>query len=304
MYRMPKIVPLIGPDVAGPLGVPHLPRMWLKSVLSAAGILYDEYVDYNRGLNQRVVEGLGLEPDAWFAFLKTMPTYPQAEDYVKAHGTKVDAASLAAVKDTILNHVRPEEAASGIRARAGLDAPELRRACSLINYDDWCTAHQELVAHRAEGIEPIVPMVSSAQMGVLGVPHLPRLWFKALLNAVHALPAEWKTGQNCGFDKNLSGTISMDLDAAVTYINSELPSYVQFESWVRAHIPPADDATKAQWTAKVLGMKKPDEMAVADIAEANIPDKSIRGTILLNDMVDWHHMHAHAVAQRAAVSRV
>ena len=38
MYRMQRIVPLIGATVTSPLGVMHLPRMWLKSVLSASGL--------------------------------------------------------------------------------------------------------------------------------------------------------------------------------------------------------------------------------------------------------------------------
>src|SRR6185437_6579658 len=128
MSRIERLVPLIGATVAGPLGVVHLPRMWLKSVLSAAGMLYERYVDYNKGFNQRVVDGLGLDPDTWFGFLATMPTYPQAEAYVKANATKLSSASIAAVNTEILTFLRPEETCATLRARVGLADSEFRNS--------------------------------------------------------------------------------------------------------------------------------------------------------------------------------
>jgi hypothetical protein len=300
MYRMEKIVPLIGPTVAGPLGVKHLPRMWLKSVLSAAGILYVEYVDDDRGFNHRIVEGLGFEPGAWFAFLATMPTYPQAEDYVKAHARNLDAASIDALNAAIETWERPPERAAEVRERVGLEAPDFRFSARLIDLDDWFTIHRELLAHRAEQIEPLVPMVSSAQTGMWGVPHLPRLWMKALLAAVGALPAEWKTGTVCGFDKKLAQTIGLDLVAATAYIGSELPGYLQFERWVTERVGAVSDATKAEWTAGFLAMTKGEEQAAADLVEAGAPGLAVRSTILLNDIVDWKYMHDYALERRTA----
>lgn len=301
-FRIRRIVPLISPRVAGPLGIVHLPRMWLKGILSAAGMLYEGYTDTNRGFNQFVVDGIGLEPDAWFAFLATMPTYPQTEDYLKAKAAKLDPASIAATNQEILGYVRPEDRAAPVRERVGLDAPELRHSAVLVDYDDWCSFHEQIVEHRAEGVEPIVPMVSSAETGLLGVPHLPRLWAKALLNAARALPSEWKTCGNCGFDKRVAGMIGLDIDATEQYIHGQLPSYVRFEAWVREQIPPFDAATREKWTAEILAMEKTDEMSRADLAEAGYSGTSTRNTILLNDLVDWRHMHDHVVTQRKAVA--
>ncbi|HXF34760.1 MAG TPA: hypothetical protein VN603_09315 [Candidatus Acidoferrales bacterium] len=300
MSRIERLVPLIGATVAGPLGVVHLPRMWLKSVLSAAGMLYEGYVDYNKGFNQRVVDGLGLDPDTWFGFLATMPTYPQAEAYVKANATKLSPASIAAVNTEILTFLRPEETCATLRARVGLADSEFRNSARLLNFDDWFTFHQDLVAHRGEALEPIVPMVSSSQTGALDVPHLPRLWAKALLAAVKALPEGWKSGTNCGFDKRLAELIGLDLAVAWTLIQTDMPNYLQFERWVSEHIAKPDAATKAQWTATILGLLKTDEQANAELAEAGEPDLSLRGTILLNDLVDWKHMHDYATARRLA----
>jgi hypothetical protein len=301
MKRLERMVPLIGATVAGPLGVVHLPRMWYKSVLSAAGSLYEGYFDHYKGFNQRVVDGLGLEPEAWFAFLATMPTYPQAEGFVTAHATKLDPASIAAVNTEVLTFLRPEENAAAVRARAGLGDPTFRNSARLLNFDDWCTMHQDLVAHRDGGLAPIVPMVSSGQTGMLEVPHLPRLWIKALLSAVSALPDGWKTGANCGFDRTLADLIGLDLDAACGFIQTQLPSYIAFEDWVREHIAEPDADTKARWNSKILGLQKSPEQAAAEAVEAGAPQLTDRGVILLNDIVDWKHMHDDLVEQRVRV---
>ena len=301
MARLDRLAPLIGATVAGPLGVVMLPRMWYKSVLSAAGMLYEGYTDYHRGFNQRVVDGLGLEPDAWFAYLKTMPTYPQAEAFVKERATKLDPASIAAVNTEVLTFVRPEENAAGVRARVGLDDPAFRNSALLLNWDDWFTMHAELIAHRGPGLQPIVPMISSSQAGLLDIPHLPRLWIKALLNALGALPEGWKTGVNCGFDKMLAGLIGLDLPATSAYIEKELPNYLQFERWVGAHIAKPTPANIAEWTEKIRAMEKPQETATAELAEAGADGVVTRGTVLLNDLVDWKHMHAYLTSGRVPV---
>ena len=299
MYRVEKLPPLIGATVAGPLGVLHLPRMWYKGVLSAAGMLPEGYFDNDFGFNHRVVEGIGLEPEGWFGFLKTMPTYPQAEDYVKAHATKLNPAAIAALNDGILTFLRPEEGAATVRARIGLDDSTYRNSAMLLGFDDWFSVHELLVAHRADGIEPIVPMVSSGQAGLLGIPHLPRLWIKALLNAVKALPEGWKTGLVCGFDMKVVKLIGLDIEATVAFINGELPNFLVFERWVGDHIAKPDDATKAKWTADILGGQKGVEQAAAEVIESGASDPTIRGTILLNDLVDWKHMHDYIVSRRA-----
>jgi hypothetical protein len=283
MYRMQQITPLIGATVTGPLGVMHLPRMWLKSVYSAGGVLWDAYFDNYKGFNAQVCDGLGLEPEAWFAFLATMPTYPQAEDYVRAQ---------------IASYPRAAEGAAATRARTGITDANVTNSALLINYDDWLTMHEELLAHEGDGIEPIIPMVSSGTVGLAGIPHLPRMWMKALLSAVHALPAEWKTGVVCGFDKRCADTIGLDLVATSAYINNEKPTYLQFEAWVLDHIAAPSEATKAEWIAQFNGMKKAEAQAAAEVIECGATDPSLRGTILLNDMVDWKHMHDHVVAAR------
>src|SRR5271157_3796800 len=61
---MDKIVPLIGSAEVGPLGVLHLPRLWLKVSLDAKGALAEGYPAIGTGFDQMVLDGLGLKKDA------------------------------------------------------------------------------------------------------------------------------------------------------------------------------------------------------------------------------------------------
>jgi hypothetical protein len=300
MYQIDPLIPLVGPTVAGPLGVTHLPRMWFKGVLSAAQALPDTYFDNYKGFNKKVVDALGLEPEPWFAFLATMPTYLEAEEYVRAHATHLDAASIAALNADIASVERPEANAAVVREVVGFNAPGFANSAMLINIDDWWAIHKELIAHKNAQLAPIVPMVSSAQAGPLGVPHLPRLWVKALLRATGALPNEWKSGLECGFDQHLATLTGLDLAAAVAYVHGKLPDYLTFERWFVHSVGPIDDARKAEWSASVVALQQPEDRAQANLAEAGATELQTRDTILINDLVDWKHMYDHVAGRKLA----
>ena len=71
-------------SVAGPLGVLHLPRLWLKVSLEARGKLAAGYPGCGKGYDQMVIDGLGLNRDAVINHIKNdKPTYPQFEAWVK-----------------------------------------------------------------------------------------------------------------------------------------------------------------------------------------------------------------------------
>src|SRR5438093_10534413 len=80
---MNTLVPLISSDVAGPLGVIHLPRLWLKVLLSAKGMLPEDYDECGKGFDQMTLDGLGVDRDAAVRYIKTnLPSYPQFERWV------------------------------------------------------------------------------------------------------------------------------------------------------------------------------------------------------------------------------
>src|SRR4028119_1895925 len=93
---MDKIVPLISSGTAGPLGVLHLPRLWLKALLGATGKLADGYKDIGPGYDHMVLQGLGIDPDAARAFIREQkPSYPAFEAWVKSRpGVNLSPANI------------------------------------------------------------------------------------------------------------------------------------------------------------------------------------------------------------------
>ena len=142
---MNTIVPLISSGVAGPMGVLHLPRLWLKVSLEARGKLAPGYPGAGKGYDQMVIDGLGLKRDAVIDFIKTSkPTYPQFEAWVKKNGTKVDKASIEKLNSAIKGYIHDDETRKGILGANALpdDASACKDAVNLNNLDDWKEFHE------------------------------------------------------------------------------------------------------------------------------------------------------------------
>ena len=138
---MSKIVPLISSGTAGPLGVLHLPRLWLKSSLEAAGKIADGYPGCGQGYDQMVLDGLGIDRDAFLTFIATKPTYIQCEQWVSENGTKVNAEAIQELNAAITGYIHTDETRQSILSTAGLPDGEPRDAINLNNLDDWDEFH-------------------------------------------------------------------------------------------------------------------------------------------------------------------
>jgi hypothetical protein len=141
---MNTIVPLISSGVAGPLGVLHLPRLWLKLSLESTGKLAPGYPGAGKGYDQMVIDGLGLHRDAVIAYVKDhKPTYPQFEGWVKKHGTKLDHGSIEKLNAAIRGYNHDDATRKSILGANGLpdDAHAFKDAVNLNNLDDWKEFH-------------------------------------------------------------------------------------------------------------------------------------------------------------------
>ena len=141
---MNSIVPLISSGVAGPLGVLHLPRLWLKVSLESIGKLAPGYPGAGKGYDQLVIDGLGLNREAVLGFIKnSRPTYPQFEAWVKQNGTKLDKGSIDKLNAAIRGYNHDDATRQAILTANGLadDAAAPKDAVSLNNLDDWKEFH-------------------------------------------------------------------------------------------------------------------------------------------------------------------
>lgn len=133
-------------NVAGPLGVRHLPRLWLKVSLEARGKLAPGYPGIGKGFDQMVVDALGLTADAVKKFVaEKRPTYAQFEAWVKAQpGVKLDRNNVHRLNTAILNYHHAEELSREIRAATGYkeDGSVTSSACELNALEDWQSFHE------------------------------------------------------------------------------------------------------------------------------------------------------------------
>ena len=137
-------VPLISSGVAGPLGALHLPRLWLKVSLEAAGKLAAGYPGIGAGYDQMTCDQLGLDAAAVKTFIAgNKPTYTQFEAWVRQNGKKLTKADIQRHNLAILGYCHGDDVRKGILNAAGLpdDGSVLPGAIDLNNIDDWQEFH-------------------------------------------------------------------------------------------------------------------------------------------------------------------
>jgi hypothetical protein len=134
-------------NVSGPLGVLHLPRLWLKVSLEARGKLASGYPGIGKGFDSMVIGGLGLSADAVRKFItEKRPTYSEFERWVKAQpGVKLDRASVHKLNHAILNYHHDDETRKEILQVAGYpdDGSVTGSATELNAIEDWAAFHSD-----------------------------------------------------------------------------------------------------------------------------------------------------------------
>jgi Domain of unknown function (DUF5069) len=137
---MSQIVPLISSAIAGPLGVLHLPRLWQKASLAAAGKLHADYPGIGCGYDQMTLDALGINIDTFKAFIATKPSYPQLESWVKAQpGVNLTKGNLYKHNQSILGYIHGDDVRKTILDADGIpdDGSVNPGAVDLNNLDDW-----------------------------------------------------------------------------------------------------------------------------------------------------------------------
>jgi hypothetical protein len=146
---MEKIVPLISSGTAGPLGVLHLPRLWLKALLGATGKLADGYKDIGPGYDHMVLQGLGIEPETARAFIRDQkPSYTAFENWVKSQpGVNLSPANIFRINAGIASYIHSDDVRQGIVSDCQISDENSVNpgAIDLNNLDDWQTAHAAIV---------------------------------------------------------------------------------------------------------------------------------------------------------------
>lgn len=144
-----KHIPVISSGIAGPIGVLHLPRLWQKASLGAAGKLHDDYPACGKGYDQMVLDGLGLDREEFLSFIKDKkPTYPELEAWVLSKkGGSLDAEAVRKLNAAIAGYIHDDATRKAILGENNIeDTGSIKDAVNLNNLDDWKAFHRDVIA--------------------------------------------------------------------------------------------------------------------------------------------------------------
>mgnify|MGYP001374154868 FL=1 len=139
-----NIVPLISSGTAGPLGVLHLPRLWLKASLGGARKLQNKYPAIGAGYDQMVLDGIGIAKGDFESFIAdSKPSYIELENWIlQQKGGSLDQDAVDKLNAAITGYIHDDGTRKEILAAAGReDDGTIKDAVNLNNLDDWAIFH-------------------------------------------------------------------------------------------------------------------------------------------------------------------
>ncbi|HEV3089413.1 MAG TPA: DUF5069 domain-containing protein [Candidatus Elarobacter sp.] len=141
------IPPVLSSSVMGPLGVKHLPRLWLKILLHGCGRLPEGYRHGAGGFDEYLTTKLGIDRDAFIAYIESeKPDYLTLERWVRANATSLTDETIATINARISDTELPDTMLPERRAQLGFDEPGYTKAVALNDLDDWAAMHRALTS--------------------------------------------------------------------------------------------------------------------------------------------------------------
>ncbi len=141
-------VPLISSGTAGPLGILHLPRLWQKVSLEAAGKLAPGYPGIGKGFDAMTCAAVGVDEQAVKDYIKqNKPTYPEFEAWIKKNAKSLNAGAIEKHNAAVRGYNHDDATRKGILGSCGIadDASSPKDAVNLNNLDDWYEFHQAVL---------------------------------------------------------------------------------------------------------------------------------------------------------------
>jgi hypothetical protein len=140
-----KVVPLISSGTAGPLGVLHLPRLWLKLSLASAGALPDGYDECGTGFDAMTLSALGLDRQKTIDFIRrNKPTYMEFEEWIVANG-KIDKAAIERHNAAVRGYNHSDELGQKMREASKIKDASVKDAVRLNTVEDLDEIHHQLI---------------------------------------------------------------------------------------------------------------------------------------------------------------
>jgi hypothetical protein len=139
---------MISSGTAGPLGVLHLPRLWLKLSLESQGKLAAGYPGMGHGYDAMTCDALGLDQQAVIDQIKdAKPSYPEFEAWVKQNAKSLNKEAIEKHNAAVRGYNHEDETRKNILSNCNLpdDATAPQDAVNLNNLDDWYEFHRAVL---------------------------------------------------------------------------------------------------------------------------------------------------------------
>jgi hypothetical protein len=154
------------------------------------------------------------------------------------------------------------------------------------------------MANPAAAPAGIVPLISGAQVGPLGIAHLPRFWLKMRAHAKGMLAEGYHHG-NGGSDENLLATFGVDGEAFAAHIASDAPDEPACEAWFRSHATNLTPETVRAFNEGLVSFEMPDPRRSEWSARFGLDDGHFTRAVGLNQLDDWDLAHVQLAAAAA-----
>ena len=293
------MIPLIGSACQGSLGVSQLPRTWWKAVTRAVGLLDEAYPDDSGGLDTWCLQAVGLDVDETYAYLRAeLPDYLAFEKWVlQKKAGALPAAPIARYNEIVQyrRHIRPHKITETY-ADIGFD-PEVdtyTSALLLNTLQDWHLFHARDLGAADAPPAGLPPLVSSLDVGPLGVLQLARTWQKSLLDAEGLLHPDYPAFSS-GLDQGVLDALGLDRDAVRAYLYDERPTYMDLENWISQQVGEPDRVRVDAFHARLLEREHPQAKREGIHALTGC-DPALKKGVLLNHLEDWRYAYDVAIA--------
>jgi len=143
-----NVIPSVSSGTAGPCGAIHLPRLWLKLTLGAAGLLPADYDLCGPGFDQMTLNSFNLDRQKTIDYVaQEKPTYLQFEEWVIAqNGGKIDPETVRKHNEAVRAYNHSDELGEKMRSASGVKDSTIKDAVTLNMLEDL-----DEIYHRVTG---------------------------------------------------------------------------------------------------------------------------------------------------------
>jgi len=133
-----EVVPSVSSGTPSTFGAIHLPRLWLKLTLGAAGLLPADYDLCGPGFDQMTLKSLNLDRQKTIDYVaQQKPTYMQFEQWViEQNGGKIDPETVRKHNEAVRGYNHADDLASKMRTSSGIKDATIKDAVTLNTLED------------------------------------------------------------------------------------------------------------------------------------------------------------------------